>query len=112
MKIQGFIFSIFYLMTAAVLLCGCQVTPQQSGSLTVSITPPEAIDAGAQWRVDNGQWENSGSTLQGLSLGEHTVSFKSINGWTAPAVQTATIVPNKTILVTGNYLPLSVTPAR
>jgi len=111
MKIQPVIFSIFYLMTAAVLLCGCQVTPRQSGSLTVSITPPEAINAGAQWCVDNRQWQNSGSTLQGLFLGEHTVSFKAVNGWTAPATQTVTIEANKTIPVTGNYLPLSVTPA-
>ena len=33
---------------------------QQTGSLTVTITPQDAITAGAQWNVDGGSWQNSG----------------------------------------------------
>ncbi len=32
----------------------------QTGSLQVTISPPEAITSGAQWRVDGGPWRDSG----------------------------------------------------
>ncbi|NIP25210.1 MAG: hypothetical protein GWN67_10845, partial [Phycisphaerae bacterium] len=32
----------------------------ESGSLQVTISPPEAVAAGAQWRVDGGPWQDSG----------------------------------------------------
>ena len=51
---------------------------QQTGSLTVTITPSGAVSAGAQWRVDGGTWRNSGYTQTGLSPGSHTVSW---DGW-------------------------------
>ena len=38
---------------------------QQTGSLQVTISPQGAIDAGAQWRVEGGAWQNSGNTEQG-----------------------------------------------
>ena len=53
---------------------------QQTGSLQVTITPSGAISAGAQWQVDGGAWRNSGSTVSGLSVGSHTVAFKTVSG--------------------------------
>ncbi len=32
----------------------------QTGSLQVTILPPEAVAGGAQWRVDGGAWRDSG----------------------------------------------------
>jgi hypothetical protein len=64
---------------------------KQTGSLNVTISPYEAINAGARWRIDNGNWQNSGYTASDLSVGQHTLEFSSIDGWQRPANQTITI---------------------
>jgi hypothetical protein len=76
---------------------------QQTGSLKVTISPSDAISAGAQWNVDDGDWKNSGATVSGLSVGNHTVSFKNISGWDAPSNKTVTINSNQTTSTTGTY---------
>jgi hypothetical protein len=75
----------------------------QTGSLTVTITPPEAVAAGAQWNVDGGAWQNSGGTVSYLSTGNHTVNFSTITGWTTPASQTVKIEKNKPSKANGVY---------
>lgn len=77
-----------------------------TGSLTVNITPAEAVTAGAQWRVDSGAWQTSGATVSNLSSGDHTVSFNSVTGWQSPANQTVSIVAAQTTPATGTYTPL------
>lgn len=74
------------------------------GSLQVTIDPPEAIDAGAQWQVDGGAWQNSGDLLRGFSVGNHTVTYKAVSGWSTPASQTVSITTNTTTITNGNYL--------
>ena len=76
---------------------------QQTGSLIVTITPQAAITAGAQWRVDSGTWQNSGATVSNLTVGTHTVNFKAITGWTAPADQVVSITSGQTTTATGKY---------
>jgi hypothetical protein len=61
-----------------------------AGSLKVTITPAGAINAGAQWQVDGGPWQKSGATVGNLSVGNHTVSFKTNRGWVTPTGQTVT----------------------
>ena len=53
---------------------------QPTGSLRVTIYPQEAIDAGAQWRVDGGAWHVSGDEQTGLLAGQHTVEFSDVSG--------------------------------
>lgn len=74
-----------------------------SGSLQVFIDPRRAIEAGAKWRVDGGPWQDSGTTLSGLSLGYHSVSYNSVAGCTKPANQTVTITNGGMAVVTGTY---------
>lgn len=74
-----------------------------NGSLLVTLHPAEAVTAGARWRVDNGSWRASGVTVDGLSAGQHTVDFKAVSGWTAPASRTATISGGQTTLASGTY---------
>jgi len=76
---------------------------QQSGSLQVTLSPQGAIDAGAQWNVDGGAWKNSGATVSGLSAGSHTVSFKSVTGWTKPGDRNVTVYANQTTYESGEY---------
>jgi hypothetical protein len=92
---------------------------QQTGSLTVAISPAAAVSAGAQWNVDGGTWQNSGATVRGLSVGLHTVNFNTISGWTSPASQTVNIVKGQTTSAGGLYvqqtqtgsLKVTITPA-
>ncbi|SPF48491.1 Putative cysteine peptidase (modular protein) [Syntrophobacter sp. SbD1] len=76
---------------------------QQTGSLSVSISPPAAVSAGAKWRVDGGAWQNSGATVSGLAVGQHAVNFSTVTNWTAPAGQTVTIDNGLTTTATGTY---------
>jgi hypothetical protein len=103
MRTMRYVLSILCLFSVSAFLCGCPNKPQY-GSLTVIITPPGAISAGAQWQVDNGLWQDSGNAVNGLSLGEHAVSFKGIDGWTCPQEQLVIIMPKKITSSTGNYL--------
>ena len=76
---------------------------QQVGSLTVTISPQEAINAGAQWNVDGGAWQNSGGIVSNLLIGTHTVSFRDVSGWAKPGGQTVTISNNQTTSASGTY---------
>ena len=61
-----------------------RVAGQRTGSLQVTITPQEAIDDGAQWRVDEGLWRDSGYIETNLPVGFHTVEFNEITGREKP----------------------------
>ncbi|MDA3787937.1 MAG: PKD domain-containing protein, partial [Desulfobacula sp.] len=75
------------------------------GSLTVTITPQEAIDVGAQWRADGGAWQNSGATATGLIAGDHTISYKEVSGWDIPTNETVTIYAGQCKITSGIYSP-------
>ena len=75
-----------------------------AGSLQVLISPPGAINAGAQWQVDSGAWQTNEGIVAGLAEGAHTVSFSVIPGWTAPASQAITITNSQTTLVQSTYV--------
>jgi len=77
---------------------------QQTGSLKVTLSPSDAVSAGAQWNLDGNSWQNSGVTLNNISLGSHTVNFKDISGWNTPSNKTVTIYNNQTSNETGNYI--------
>ena len=42
---------------------------QKTGALQVTLSPAEAVSAGAHWRIDGGEWHNSGDTQSNLSVG-------------------------------------------
>jgi spore germination protein YaaH len=79
----------------------------EEGSLRVTLTPAAAVSAGAQWRVDGGQWQNSGALVSGLSVGTHEVSYQSASGFVAPAVQNVAIVQGATSTVSAVYAPMT-----
>jgi hypothetical protein len=64
---------------------------QEGGSLTVTINPPAAANAGAMWKLDNGPWNESGTPASGPGVGSHKLSFKHVPGWQTPAGQTVFI---------------------
>jgi hypothetical protein len=78
-----------------------------TGSLKVTLSPPEAVSAGAKWRVDGGDWFNSDYTQPGLTTGSHTVEFSAVPGWTAPDNQSVTIGNGENVSASGSYTPLA-----
>ncbi len=81
------------------------------GSLQVNLAPSNAVSAGAQWQVDGGSNQNSGTTLTNLSPGSHIVSFTPVAGWIAPSNQTAIIVSSETTTNNGLYVLAGTAPA-
>jgi len=67
------------------------------GKLTVNIKPKGADDAGAQWCVNNECYE-SGETKK-LIPGDHTVTFKTLNGWEKSDDKQVTIVCDEETIV-------------
>jgi hypothetical protein len=78
----------------------------QVGSLHVTLLPAEAVSAGAEWRVDAGPWQASGTTLSNLSIASYTISFSTVLGWTTPADQIVSISANQTTYTTASYMPI------
>ncbi len=78
------------------------ITPG-TGSLTVNLFPAGAVSAGAQWSVDGGSYHNDGESVTSLTSGTHTISFKTIPGYTAPADQTVTINANAQTTINATY---------
>ncbi|MBN2210412.1 MAG: hypothetical protein JW709_03370, partial [Sedimentisphaerales bacterium] len=75
-----------------------------TGSLTAAIIPTLAQLDGAQWRVDGGEWHNSGDAINQLPIGSHTVSFQDVTGWTTPADIAVTISADALTSVQGTYV--------
>jgi len=60
----------------------------QTGSLDVTITPQEAIDAGAKWRrVGTSAWRASGTPETGIPVGPYTWSFKRSRAGQGPVIK-------------------------
>jgi len=74
-----------------------------AGSLKVTLGPKGAVQAGARWRVDDGPWRETGSTVRDLAVGEHRVRFQSVEGWLTPKPRTVTVANGKTTQVTATY---------
>lgn len=109
-SVAAFAFVLLLVMSSQTL-CGEPVgEAKATGSLTVTIKPRAAKQAGARWRVDGGAWKKSGSTVSGLSIGQHTVTFLSIVGWNTPDEKEASIEPNQTITFRGKYIVSAVGP--
>ncbi len=78
---------------------------QQTGSLKVTITPSGAVSAGAMWSENGGaSWNSSAATLGGLAVGNYTVTFKPVTGWTTPASQSVAITNGNTTAAGGVYV--------
>lgn len=77
---------------------------ERLGSLRVTINPAAAVAAGAQWRLGSGSWQNSGSTLHNIPIGTHTISFRSVSGWSRPGNQQVVIQENQLAQRSVTYL--------
>jgi len=85
------------------------------GAVKVTIAPYEAVEAGAAWCIDGGDWHASSETVDNLAQGSHVIAFSNIppqdSGgcfhskvqYTPPADQQVSIVASQTITVPVTY---------
>jgi hypothetical protein len=59
--------------------------------INVSIKPDRAIEDGAKWRIDEGEWQESDVSVN-LLPGSYTVNFKKLPDWTPPISQHVQII--------------------
>ena len=78
-----------------------------TGALQVNLSPTGAVTAGAQWQVDGGTLQSSGSVVAGLNAGSHTVAFKAVSGWLTPGGQTPTVTSGATNTISGTYVQIA-----
>ena len=71
-------------------------------TLIVRIEPPAVLTAGAQWKVNGGEWHNSGDSVT-IPDGNSTIEFKEVVGWTRPASQTLFFNRNTTTELIKGY---------
>ena len=77
-------------------------------SLQVDLVPQAAVDAGAQWRLEGGAWQQSGAVIEGLkSFQSVTVEFSVLDGaaWRSPAALTQTLAAGSNT-ITVEYAPV------
>jgi len=80
---------------------------RHTGSLQITISPQEAADAGAAWKITTeSTWHPSEYTLSGIFTGEVEAEYKSISGWAKPANEFADIEKDTTAFATSVYTPL------
>ncbi len=79
-----------------------------SGELLVTIEPPDALAAGAQWRLageTDAYWKNSNVTEGDIPPGNYTIEYKEMPGWLKPANQSVAIVGGQTTVSNAVYIP-------
>lgn len=73
------------------------ITSMGKGTVSIDISPVNAVADGAKWKMDAGDWQDSGATLTDVQVGNHTISFKSITNsdttkiWRSPAQITVNV---------------------
>jgi len=100
--------------TAITVTFTADTTP---GFLTVTLSPPDAVTAGAKWHANGGAAQGNGASLS-LSPGSYSVTFDAVSGWAKPSDQDVEVQRAQTTVVAGNYTPpagqpliLSISPA-
>ncbi len=81
------------------------------GLLTVALTPPDAVTAGAKWHVNGGAAQGNGATVSLPPGTNYSISFDSVPGWAAPANRTVAVARAQTTTVSGIYTPPAGQPA-
>ncbi|MBK7496534.1 MAG: IPT/TIG domain-containing protein [Candidatus Omnitrophica bacterium] len=76
---------------------------QLTGSVSVYLSPPGAVSAGAKWSLDNEPWQSSGASVVGIPIGPHSLRFSNAPGWLTPEERLVTVSTNQTSLVYQNY---------
>jgi len=97
------------LTLSLVVYAGCSsddpIGPDATG--TIVINPmPDVIDA--PWTLagpnDNGRNDNGGATLSDMAVGEYTLTWGDVSGWTTPTSPPQTLAADGTVTFSGTYI--------
>jgi uncharacterized repeat protein (TIGR02543 family) len=75
------------------------------GLLTVTLSPPDAVTAGAKWHVNGGAAQGGGATVSLPPDTNYSVTFDFVAGWVAPSNRTVQIQRAQTTVLAGSYTP-------
>lgn len=76
-----------------------------NGSIQVTIEPPSARNAGAQWSVDGGRtWLDSGDAISNIVPGDYTIIYKDVTGFTKAADEVVTVGEKEKVVRAGTYV--------
>lgn len=79
-----------------------------NGGLSVTLTPSDAVAAGAKWSVDGGlTWHESGSTVT-LATGDYEIVFGEATGYETPAPQMVSVAKNAVASASGAYFAFDI----
>jgi uncharacterized repeat protein (TIGR02543 family) len=78
-------------------------------AFTVTGADDQRHTAGAQWQVDGNGYNNSGQTVAAIAPGSHSVSFKSVSGYTTPTSFSVNIVANAQTTTNATYSAVAAT---
>lgn len=81
-----------------------------TGAIQATIEPQDAINDGAQWRVNDGAWQNSGAIVSNLYVGQYTVQYNNLVDWTTPDDQLVNVLKNQTTQTIGTYIAAGQVP--
>jgi len=73
--------------------------------ISVTLSPDEAVDAGAQWRLDSGMWRASGEVVTNVPPGPHTIDYAHVNGWVEPLMDYLIVAEGDNISLLRTYRP-------
>jgi len=102
---QGSLIQVVNSSNGAIILSGRFPAENDvsTGSVSVTITPQEAVTAEARWNLDGGPLQVSGAVVTGVATGSHTISFSSVSGWVTPANQLFNVTAGQTTTISGSY---------
>ena len=82
----------------------------EKGSVSVTIEPQEAREAGARWRLTDGPdtgWKGSGAHVNDVPVGDYTIEYKDTHGWKTPSDESVTVFADTCALRWAHYVQQS-----
>jgi hypothetical protein len=69
-----------------------------TSSLAITLTPSTG-----SWRIDGGSWLASGTTVTGLTPGNHSIAYSNVSNMLTPPAESVTLPPAQTTSLTRSY---------
>ena len=77
-------------------------TYEYAAGVIVDLLPADAVAAGAQWRLGDGDWRDDGEFAP-AEPGDQRIEFRNIDGWLTPPPRILTVFPSQAARLTASY---------
>jgi len=82
------------------------IPPPQYGKINITLGPDGLAAKEGKWKVDNGPWQKSGTTVEKILVGNRKITFLGVADYDSPASLTAKVEKDQTLNQTANYKPI------